>query len=211
MFVRRAFAACLMGALTLGVVSLAAQEKKAAPEKRAAAKQQPMDEKAMMEMMQKLATPGPGHKKLDVLVGAWQAKTTMWMDPAAPPAVSEGTSTHKWVLGGRFLEQSFDGTFMGKPFSGLGYTAYDNYKKKYISTWMDTLGTMIMITTGSFDPAGKVLTSTGKIDDFTTGKVATIREKMTIVSSNEILFEMWGPAPDGKDYRMMEIRYTRKK
>jgi len=33
-----------------------------------------MDQKTMMEMMQKLATPSERHKKLDVLVGSWQAK-----------------------------------------------------------------------------------------------------------------------------------------
>lgn len=76
---------------------------------------------------------------------------------------------------------------------------------------MDTAGTSIMNTTGSFDAAGKVLTSTGKIDDPSVGKAVTVREKMTIVGRDEILFEMYGPGPDGKDYRMMEIRYTRKK
>jgi hypothetical protein len=92
-----------------------------------------MDEKAAMEMMMKLATPGEGHRKLEVLVGNWNAKNTMWMDPSKEPTVSEGVSEHKWVLGGRFLEQRFEGKFMNMPFSGLGYTGYDNYKK---SMWV---------------------------------------------------------------------------
>jgi hypothetical protein len=41
------------------------------------------------------------------------------------------------VLGGRFVEQRYAGNFMGQPFSGLGYTGYDNYRKKYIGSWMD--------------------------------------------------------------------------
>ena len=45
----------------------------------------PMDEKAMMEMMQKLATPGEAHKKLDPLIGTWDSKVKMWMDPSKPP------------------------------------------------------------------------------------------------------------------------------
>jgi hypothetical protein len=68
----------------------------------------------------------------------------------------------------------------------------------------------MMNTSGSFDATGKTLTSTGKIDDFTTGKVITVREKMTTAGKDEIVFEMWGPDAKGKDYRMMEIRYTRK-
>ena len=216
MFARRTLAACLLGALSFTAVASSAQEKKAVPEKKAApdkkAAAPAMDEKAMMDMMMKIATPGPGHKKLDFMVGTWNAKTTMYMDPSKPPMTSEGKSVHKWVLGGRFLEQSFEGTFMGGPFSGLGYTAYDNYKKKYVSTWMDTMGTMIMLSSGNWDASGKVLTSTGKMDDPSTGKKdVPFREKMTVVSNDEILFEMFSPGPDGKEIRVMEIRYTRKK
>ena len=76
---------------------------------------------------------------------------------------------------------------------------------------MDTAGTTIMNTAGSFNASGKALTSWGRMDDPSTGKVVTVRDKMTIVSKGELLFEMWGPGPDGKDFRMMEIRYTLKK
>ncbi len=175
------------------------------------AAQPPMDEKAAMEMMMKLATPAEGHKKLDVLVGSWNAKNTMWTDPSKPPQVSEGVSEHKWVLGGRFIEQKFEGQFMGMPFTGIGYTGYDNYKKKYVGVWMDTFGTAMMNSIGTFNTSGKILRSTSRMDDFTTGKVATIRSNLTFVSNDEVKMEMFGPGPDGKEYRMLEIVYTRKK
>ncbi len=68
-----------------------------------------------------------------------------------------------------------------------------------------------MMSTGTFDAAGKVLTSKALMDDLSTGKPIRVTEKLTVVSSDELLMEMWGPAPDGKDFRMMELRYTRKK
>ncbi|HEV2064239.1 MAG TPA: DUF1579 domain-containing protein [Thermoanaerobaculia bacterium] len=202
-FFRNATALAFGAALAAGPI-LADDEKKPADKP-------PMDEKAAMELMQKLGTPGKGHKKLNALVGSWTAKTTLWMDPSKPPQESEGTSEQKWVLGGRYLEQRFEGMFMDKPFSGLGYTTYDNYKKKYAATWMDTLSTMILVMTGDFDKAGRVLTTTGKTDDFTTGKTSTIRYRTILVGPDEILWEMWGPGPDGKDFKMMASRYTRKK
>jgi hypothetical protein len=170
-----------------------------------------MDEKAAMEMMAKYATPGPAHKKLDVFAGTWTASTTMWMDPSKPPAKSEGTSEQKWVLGGRFLEQRYEGTMMGAPFSGMGYMGYDNYKKVYTSTWMDTMGTMTLNMTGHFDKSGKVMTCTGKMADFMTGKTITYTTKATLVSADEIVWEMWNPGMDGKDTKSVEVRYTRKK
>lgn len=161
--------------------------------------------------MGKLATPGEGHKKLDFFAGAWQAIHSFWMEPGTPPAVSQGSSQHKWVLGGRFLEQRYEGTFMNLPYSGIGYTGYDNYQQKYLSNWMDTANTTIMSSTGSFDASGKVLSSSGKFHDPASGQVVTIRDKLTIVNPDEVLFEMWGPGPDGKEFRMIEIRYKRKK
>jgi hypothetical protein len=204
-------AVLLLIAVTTATVFGVQETKKGVQETKKGAPNPPMDQKAAMAMMEKLATPGEGHKKLDFMVGSWVAKNSMWMAPGQAPMVSEGTSEHKWVLGGRFLEQRYEGTFMNMPFSGIAFTGFDNYKKQYTSTWMDTSGTSTLITTGTFDASGKILTTTGKMDDFTTGKTATVREKMTMVSKDEILFEVFGPGPDGKDYRMMEIRYTRKK
>jgi hypothetical protein len=195
--------------LLLSVCLAAAQDKPAA--KKPAPAPPPMDEKAMMELMQKVATPGEAHKKLNFLVGSWRTRNNMWMDPSKPPIVSEGTAEMKWVLGGRFVEQRYEGTFMNQPFSGLGYSGYDNIKRKYISSWMDTLGTTILFTTGSFDPTGKKLSSSGRMDDPTTGKSTRFRDRMTIVSNDELLVEMWAAGPDGKEFRMMELRYMRKK
>ena len=77
-----------------------AQEKPAAKK----AKPAPMDEKAAMEAMQKAATPGDAHKKLESMVGTFDAKVKMWMDPSKPPEESTGTSESAWVLGNRFVE-----------------------------------------------------------------------------------------------------------
>lgn len=186
----------------VSVFVFAQQKKPAAP---------PMDQKAAMEMMQKLATPGEAHKKLDVFVGTWAVKNTIWMDPSKPPEVFAGTAEQHWVLGQRFVGQHYEGKLFGMPFFGMGFMGYDNYKKKYVSVWMDSSTTSIMNMSGSFEASGKVLTTTGQVDDFTTGKVLTMREKTTILSNDEILFEMFGPGPEGKDYKMMEIRYIRKK
>ena len=190
--------------------ALAASPALADDSKKAAAAP-PMDEKAAMEMMAKYATPGPAHKKLDAFVGTWTAKTSMWMDPTKPPAISEGTSEQKWVLGGRFLEQRFEGKMMDAPFTGLGYMGYDNYKKLYTSTWMDTMGTMTLNMTGHFDKAGKVMTCTGKMADFMSGKTVSYTTKATLVNADEIVWEMWNPGMDGKVYKSVEVRYTREK
>ena len=192
----------------LAAASLAAQ--KPADKPKAAAAAAP-DEKAQMEAMVKAGTPGDQHKKLEHFVGTWDAKVTMWDKPGAPPKESAGTSETKSVLGGRFVEEHFDGTFMDQPFSGMGITGYDNVRKKYVSTWADTMSTGVMVSTGTADKGGKSMAFTASMPDPMTGKMTPMKEKLTIVDDDHHTFEMWMPGPDGKLFRMMEITYARKK
>ncbi len=173
--------------------------------------QKPAMDAAMMEAMTKAGTPGDAQKKLDGMVGTWDTKVTMWMMPGTDPMTSTGTSTNAWVMGGRYLEQRFKGDFAGMPFEGLGFTGYDNVKKQYWGTWMDSMSTAMMISVGSVSSDGKSWDFTATMADPMTGKDSTVKEKVTIVDADHHLMEMWGPGPDGKMFKTMEIAYARKK
>ena len=174
------------------------------------AQQMTPEQKAAMEAWAKASTPGEPHRKLAEGVGTWDAKVTSWERPGAPPNVSMGTCTEEAVLGGRFLRQNFHGAMMGQPFNGIGYTGYDNVKQKYVSTWMDDMGTMVMVSYGTMAPDG-TLTMWSDVDDPITGKSAKMREVMRFPDKDHQLFEMFGPDPSGKEFKMLEIAYTRKK
>ena len=168
------------------------------------------EEKAAMEAMQKAMTPGDAHKALQPFVGKWDTKVTMWMAPGAPPMVSTGTSESKWIMGNRYVEERFSGNFMGQPFSGLGYTGYDNISKKYWGTWMDNMSTGVMSSVGTASDA-KSMSFTATMSDAMTGQPSTSDQKVTIIDKDHHMMEMWGAAPDGTKFKMMEIHYTRKK
>jgi hypothetical protein len=174
-------------------------------------KQMSAEEKAAMDAMMKAASPGEAHKKLAGMVGTWDATVKMYNAPGAPAQVSTGTSENKLVLGGRWVQETFNGTFMGMPFSGIGYTGYDNIKKQYVGTWMDTMSTSMMQSAGTGDASGKSFTFSSTMDDPVTGKPVTTKSTMTVTDENHHTMEMWMPAPDGKMFKMMEINYTRKK
>ncbi len=157
----------------------------------------------------KYAEPGENHKRLKAFEGTWEATTKMWMAPEAPPQESKGVSENKLILGGRFLQQDYKAEFMGKPFSGLGLTGYDNYKKKYTAIWTDTMSTMVIPSSGTFDKTGKVLTSFGAFDDVVSGKKKKFKSVVRIVDDNKHTFE-WYEDKDGKMVKTMEATYTRK-
>ena len=169
-----------------------------------------MHEKAMMDAWMKAATPGEPHKKLEPFIGTFDVKVKSWMQPGAPAMESTGTSEQNWVLGGRYVEQRFKGSFMEQPFEGLGYTGYDNIKKQYVGTWMDNMSTAVMMSTGKADASGKQMNFKGTSPDPMTGKDMSMTSKITVADNNHHTMEMWGPAPNGKIFKMMEIQYVRK-
>lgn len=171
--------------------------------------EKPMDPQAMMEMWQKLATPGEPHKQLEGLAGSWTTQTKEWMEPGKPPMESSGTVEMKAVLGGRFLQQEFTGSMMGQPYSGIGTTGYDNLRKKYVSTWIDSMGTGIFLMEGTASTDGKTITLKGGHDEPGGGHM-THRAIWKLVDNNAQIFEMYGAHKGEKEMKNMEIVYTRK-
>lgn len=171
----------------------------------------PPEQKAAMDAMMKAMTPGDAHKLLNAMVGSWETKVTMWMSPGAEPTVTSATAETKWILGNRYLEERFRGEFMGMPFLGIGYTGYDNVKKEYWGTWIDNMSTGVMKMTGTTADQGKTWKFTGTNADPMTGKDMVAEEHVTVADADHHTSEMYGPAPDGKTFKMMEIAYSRKK
>ena len=131
------------------------------------------------------------------------------MEPGKPPMESSGTVEMKSVLGGRFLQQEFTGNMMGQPYSGIGTTGYDNLRKKYVSTWIDSMGTGIFFMEGTASPDGKTITLKGGHDEPGGGHM-THRAIWKLVDSNTQIFEMYGAHKGEKEMKGMEITYTRK-
>ena len=187
-------------ALIITASPLLAKDKKA---------EKQMDSQAVMEVYQKLATPGEPHKLFATLTGSWTTKTKSWMEPGKPPMESTGSAEMKMLLDGRFLQQEFSGDMMGQPFSGIGIDGYDNLRKRYVTTWIDTMGTGIFQMEGTASADGKTITMKGRHDE-PGGGLMTHRAIWKIVDSNTQAFDMYGTHHGGKEMKVMEITYTRK-
>jgi hypothetical protein len=169
-----------------------------------------MDMQAMMDVYKKLGTPGAPHKLLASMAGSWTTKIKSCMEPGKPPMESTGTSEQKMVLSGRFLQQEFTGEMMGSPFTGIGVTGYNNHTKKFVSTWMDSMGTAILFFEGTASTDGKTITLECRYDDPIKGPMKW-RSVTRFVDGNTHVFEMYGTDKIGKEEKMMEITYTRKR
>lgn len=99
---------------------------------------------------------------------------------------------------------------MGQPFEGQGTLAWDNARKILISTWIDNMGTGVMYMEGTWDNASKSATLKGKTIDPGTGKDMDVKEVFTAIDDNTQKMEMF-MIQDGKEFKTMEIMFTRAK
>ena len=170
----------------------------------------PVMDPALMEKMKALTSPTEAHKALEPFVGKWTYTGKFWMTPDVPAQDMVGTTENTLIYGGRFLKQTIEGPWMGETFEGLGFTGYDNIKGEYVSTWIDSMGTGIMTVAGQYDEATKTLSQSGANSCPMTGEKARPgRSEWTMVDQNHNTYTSYMLGPDGKEFKMMEISYTR--
>lgn len=164
---------------------------------------------AAMEAMKKAGMPGEQHSTLKSMAGKWKATVKFMPTPGAKVEESSGMADNTMVFGDRFLKQEFTGSMMNEPFAGMGMTGYDNTKQKFVSTWTDSMSTAVMVSEGTSDKGGKVITTIGECKDPVTKKMKKMRMVTRIEGNDKHVFENWMKDDKGKEFKSLEIVYTR--
>ena len=172
----------------------------------------PVDTATVNKAWGEFMTPGPMHQLLASQNGTWDGDLKMWMAPGAPPMEMKGVAVNKMIYDGRYQEAEHSGN-MGEygQFIGKAITGYDNAKKKFYSSWIDNMGTGIMLMEGDYDSTTKTFTFTGKMTNFVNGKDCTIRQTVQVIDDKNQLMKMWGPdLSTGKEFQTMEAKLTKR-
>ena len=158
------------------------------------------------------STPGDMQKMLASWEGKWDGDVSMWMDPTQEPQKAKITTVNKMALGGRYLTSINTGMMMGMPFEGQSVLAYDNAKKQFVNTWIDNMGTGITIMTGTWNDATKTLELKGSMvnPEMGNGTEYPMKETYQIIDDKTQIMTMYYTSPDGKEFKNMEIKSTRK-
>jgi hypothetical protein len=148
--------------------------------------------------------PGPEHDVLKDLAGTWDATIKMEGMPE-----SKGDVTYRMGVGGLWLLSRVRSSFGGQPFEGRGMDSYDAAKKKYVSVWVDSMGTTPMISEGTYDKKTKTMTMTSDYPG-PDGKPAKYKTVSRFKDKDTIDWTMAIVGPDGKETKMMSILYKRR-
>ena len=171
-----------------------------------------------MKQMMEMSKLNENHKLLADMNGSWNYSIKMWMnpDPNAKPQESKGTATRKSAMGGRYFVMDVtgkmqmpgeDGKMKDMQFKGMAVEGYDNVKKKFVSSWIDSMGTGIQFSEGTYDPATKTFTFNMEME-MMPGMKTSVREVIKTIDKDHMLLE-WFENRGGQEKKTMEIAYTR--
>lgn len=170
-----------------------------------------------MKKMMELSKLNDNHKVLAATAGNFSYVVKMWMDPSGKPSESTGTAARKAIMDGRYVTGDYTGSFKmpdadGKmkdmAFHGISLDGYDNVKQKFVSSWIDNMGTGIMMMEGTYDAATKTFTYTGEYEAMP-GMRSKVREVIKTTDKG-MTMEYYEDRGQG-EMKSMEITYTRKK
>lgn len=105
--------------------------------------------------------PGEHHKHLKMMAGTWDYKSKFHTVPGQIIEMS-GVEVARMQPGGFWLISNFTGKITSIPFHGHAVIGYEAHKKKYIGTWADSLGSVLVTSSGTRSKDGKTITMIGR-------------------------------------------------
>ena len=152
--------------------------------------------------------PSAEHEQMAREAGTWDAEIKMWHTADGEPMLSQGTETNT-MFGQYWLLSEFKSDFGGQPYEGRGQFGYDPVAKKCVGTWIDTMTPYAQKMEGAYDPKNHTLTMNTEYRDPMTGKMAKGKNVTKYIDNDTKKFEIYGPSPEGVQYKMLEITYKR--
>jgi hypothetical protein len=165
--------------------------------------------------------PGAGHAALKRLVGTWRARYevygTLGRRGDEPPIVSDDVTTRReWIGGGRFIEDTTEGTLMGAPLWRRGWLGYSNADRRYEWITIDSVNPTMMIYLGAPGAATAhpivmegAFVDQGVAGEETVGKRVGMRTVIRIESDDRHMFELYFSRPGDKEVLALRTTYVR--
>ena len=134
--------------------------------------------------------PGEHHNHLKMMAGTWEVKSKFHMVPGQTIEMN-GVEVAKMQPGGFWLISDFTGKITDMPFHGHAVMGYEDHRKKYIGTWVDSFGSVLVTTTGTCSKDGKETTMIGKGYDRMQKREITYKQVYKIKDANTRTYHMY--------------------
>jgi hypothetical protein len=165
--------------------------------------------------------PGPGHQALAPLVGTWRVQlsihSSLGRSPDQPPLVTEDLISRKqWLAGGRYIEDTMEGSLNGSPVWRRGWLGYSTMDDRYEWVTIDPVNTTMMYYEGAPRSGSRRpivmsgnFTDQGVAGEDTVGRRVAMRTVITIESNDRHVFELFFTRPGRPEALATRAVYTR--
>jgi hypothetical protein len=172
----------------------------------------PPSPEALLKALAEAGKPGAEHKKLEPLVGTWTFTMRLWTDPKQPPAELKGALERKWIMDGRFVQETARGECArsGKAFEGMVLVGYDAGQKKF--TCVKVCGLTGTLSSGlvTCDSSGTRFECVKEECCPLTGQKIKGRDEVVIENNDRIVVNIYKTIGD-REVKVGEIVSTRRK
>ncbi|MEM4987884.1 DUF1579 family protein [Collimonas sp. H4R21] len=165
--------------------------------------------------------PGAGHAAIAPLVGTWHVQMgiygTLGRRDDEPPITSDDiVARREWVAGGRYLEDTTEGSLEGARYWRRGWLGYSNMDRRYEWVTIDAVNSEMMSyasSTGSGPQTAisltGVFTDQGVAGEAYAGKSIPMRTVIRIESNDRHTIELYFTRPGDKERLATRAVYTR--
>ena len=118
----------------------------------------------------------------------------------------------RWLYEGKWVQVDYDVPAMGMSFKGRATLGYDNFKKKYVCSKVNSMETALRTFEGNFGKDEATLFLYGFVDEYMTGehdKVAAAVYRFD--GPDRIVLEVHDLAIGLEHAKVLEYAYTRRK
>jgi hypothetical protein len=155
--------------------------------------------------------PAKEHQLLKHFVGDWESTSEAKMAPDQQPITCHGKASAR-MLGDFWLISETEGEMMGTTIKAVQTIGYDDKKKKYVGTWVDSMINYMWQYEGTVDESGKKLVLEAEGPNFMTGGTTTkFRDAYEFKSPDHIEATSSMLGEDGKWVQFMTGQMRRKK
>ncbi len=157
-----------------------------------------------------------GMKVLESDEGTWDATVSLWPRPGSEPIKCHAVVTARMAVGGKYLEQQFDGTFgpeLGnKTWTSLSYTGFTSSTGQYEAVRMASSDSPMIVVRGKATPdSGKGVSIELTGEYVLMGAKATERDVIRHEGPDKCVIESWMSFAGSKEFKGAEFVLTRTK
>ena len=158
---------------------------------------------------QRYVMPAGIHNLLKGYSGEFRVEYFQWNSPELPPTTYMAKSTHKMILGGRFLQIKQVGMAMGVAQESVTTIGFNNYTKKFEVTSLNNSATGSLVLKGSWNQKKRTANLLGVLHHPKNKQKITVRHYINFIDSNTLVIKCYNKIADAPETKTAQYKFYR--